>query len=293
MLHHDRGQFIKILERSSAQTGFPLRLLEKDYYLTIILSQINHELSHDLIFKGGTCLNKIYYSYYRLSEDLDFSLRLPQNETTRALRRKLIQPIKESIRTFANMLDLDVPDLEKSGYSESTQYIFYLWYDSVVLNKKEKIKLEIGLRFNPILPVETKKIKHKFFHPFTGEPLFDGGGVISLALKELIAEKLRAATTRLSIAPRDFYDLHFLLPERFDFTDQEFLNLFKKKLAEDHFPTSLKKYGHNLGRTDKEISDMQSRLEFELFPVLPPKEKERFDIQSMLDNFNKIFKDLE
>jgi len=123
MLHHDKGQFIKILERSSAQTGFPLRLLEKDYYLTIILSRINHELSHDLIFKGATCLNKIYYSYYRLSEDLDFSLRLPQNETTITMRRKLIQPIKESIRTFANRLNLDVPDPEKSGHIESTQYI--------------------------------------------------------------------------------------------------------------------------------------------------------------------------
>ncbi|MBU4204495.1 MAG: nucleotidyl transferase AbiEii/AbiGii toxin family protein [Acidobacteria bacterium] len=54
------------------RTGFRASLIEKDYYLTLILSKIN-ELSQDLIFKGGTCLNKIYYSYYRLSEDLDFS----------------------------------------------------------------------------------------------------------------------------------------------------------------------------------------------------------------------------
>ena len=47
-------------------------LLEKDYYLTLILSRAR-ELSEGLIFKGGTCLNKIYYAYYRLSEDLDFT----------------------------------------------------------------------------------------------------------------------------------------------------------------------------------------------------------------------------
>ena len=35
MLHRAKGEFIKVLERSSAQTGFPLRLLEKDYYITI------------------------------------------------------------------------------------------------------------------------------------------------------------------------------------------------------------------------------------------------------------------
>ncbi len=62
MLHNDREEFLKILERTSAQTGFPLRLLEKDYYITVVLSRIN-ELNKDLVFKGGTCLSKIYYSY--------------------------------------------------------------------------------------------------------------------------------------------------------------------------------------------------------------------------------------
>ena len=43
MLHNDKGEFLKILERTSAQTGFPLRLLEKDYYITVVLSKINEE----------------------------------------------------------------------------------------------------------------------------------------------------------------------------------------------------------------------------------------------------------
>jgi len=80
MLHSDKAEFLKVLERTSAQTGFPLRLLEKDYYLTIVLSAINN-LSSNLIFKGGTCLSKIHYSYYRLSEDLDFTLRAYPNNS--------------------------------------------------------------------------------------------------------------------------------------------------------------------------------------------------------------------
>ena len=43
LLHRDRDEFIKILGRASSQTGFPHRLLEKDYYLTVILSQINEK----------------------------------------------------------------------------------------------------------------------------------------------------------------------------------------------------------------------------------------------------------
>jgi len=114
MLHKDKGEFLKILERTSAQTGFPLRLLEKDYYITIVLSGIN-EISSDLVFKGGTCLSKIYYSYYRLSEDLDFTLKLPTNNSTRAVRRNAMKPIKKAIETFLKKLGMSVTNLDKAG----------------------------------------------------------------------------------------------------------------------------------------------------------------------------------
>lgn len=65
MIHEDRKQFIDVINITVQRTGFRAPLLEKDYYLTLILSRV-HEISDDLIFKGGTCLNKIYYSYYRL-----------------------------------------------------------------------------------------------------------------------------------------------------------------------------------------------------------------------------------
>lgn len=284
MLHNDKGEFLKILERTSAQTGFPLRLLEKDYYITVVLSKIN-ELSKDLVFKGGTCLSKIYYSYYRLSEDLDFTLKLPVT-STRAIRSNAMKPIKESLKSFLENFGMSVDGLGKAGHRESTQYIFYLDYDSVVLNKKESIKLEIGLRFNPLLPTLTKKVNHKFLHPFTKELLFDAGSVNCLALKELVAEKLRAAATREVIAARDFYDLGYLLKENFDFKDRELLALFKKKLEEDKFSSDLKKYSVNLGRAEKEVEEMKARVKDELFPVLTLDEQKSFNMQKTLDELN-------
>jgi len=291
MLHSDKEEFLKILERTSAQTGFPLRLLEKDYYITIVLSGIN-ELSKDLVFKGGTCLSKIYYSYYRLSEDLDFTLKLSGN-STRTTRSNAMKPVKEKLRPFLRNIGMSIEDIDKAGYRKSTQYIFYLEYDSVVLSKKESIKLEIGLRFNPILPTVTKKVNHRFLHPFTREPLLDAGSVNCLALKELVAEKLRAAATRKVIAGRDFYDLGYLLREKFDFKDKELLPLFKKKLEEDEFSSDLKKYRVNLGRSDKEIEEMNARVKDELFPVLTIDEQKRFDMQKTLDELNKVFGSIE
>ncbi len=162
MLHHNRDEFLAHLERSAAQTAFPLRLMEKDYYLTIVLDRI-HMLSDDLVFKGGTCLNKIYFSYYRLSEDLDFTLKLPEENITRVSRR----------------------------------------------------------------------------NPFTGEPLFKTGTVSCLPLVELVAEKTRAAISRLHCAPRDFYDLKYALEAGFDFRDENFLEVLKIKLKEDGFSEDL------------------------------------------------------
>ena len=288
MLHSNKDEFLKILERASAQTGFPLRLLEKDYYITVVLSGIN-ELSNDLVFKGGTCFSKIYYCYYRLSEDLDFTLKLSTDNATRSVRRNAIKPIKEVIRPFLKRFNMSIQNLDKAGHRESTQYIYYLDYDSAVLNKKESIKIEIGLRFNPLRPVATQEVNHKFLHPFTKEPLFDAGSVNCLALKELVAEKLRASATREIIASRDFYDLGFLLRVKFNFNNKEQLELFRKKLEEDGFLSDLSKYRVNLGRTDKEIDEMMSRIEDELFSVLTLEEQKSFNMLKTLDELNKVF----
>ncbi|HLD69723.1 MAG TPA: nucleotidyl transferase AbiEii/AbiGii toxin family protein, partial [Candidatus Omnitrophota bacterium] len=174
MIHKDKNQFSDVLNVTAQRTGFRVNLLEKDYYLTLMLSRIN-ELSEDLVFKGGTCINKIYYSYYRLSEDLDFSMRLPAYEATRGMRRRCIQPIKDGIEKFAGQLGMKIDGVETAGRNESKQYVYHFVYKSVVQPTEQQIKFEIGLRFNPILKTERKKVQHKFLHPFTGEPMFDGG----------------------------------------------------------------------------------------------------------------------
>jgi len=287
MLHKDKDKFSDMIYRVVNETGFPAQLLEKDYYVTLILSKIN-DLSEDLVFKGGTCLNKIYYNYYRLSEDLDFSMKLPSYTTTRGNRRKCIQPIKDNIETYVEQFGLKVEDKEKAGRNVSKQYVYYLLYQSALRPLETKIKFEIGLRFNPILDTEEKQVNHKFIHPFTGEPLFDGGSVNCLSLKEIVSEKLRAAAIRETIAPRDFYDLDFILRQGFDLSDKEVLTLFAKKLEEDNGDPDLAKYKTNLGRSDREIKDMKSRIENELFDVLTVSERENFDLDTALNRINKV-----
>jgi len=286
MIHKDKEQFFTLIDRIASLTGFYAPLMEKDYYLTLLLSRI-HELSEDLIFKGGTCLNKIYYSYYRLSEDLDFSMLLPQYKATRGERRKCIRPVKDNIESFVKQFGLKIDDAGNPGRNESKQYVYYLVYDSVTTLSEQTVKLEIGLRFNTILATEKRQVRHKFKHSFTDEPLVDSGEVQCMSLNELVSEKLRAAAIRKIIAPRDFYDTDFILRNKFDLTDKQVITLFKKKLQEDGADPDLGKYRKNLGRSDEEIKDMSSRIETELFDVLTPDERKNFDLNTAFKRINK------
>jgi predicted nucleotidyltransferase component of viral defense system len=293
MLHKDKEKFTDTLYRLVKETGFPAQLLEKDYYLSLILSKAN-EISEDLILKGGTCLNKVYYVYYRLSEDIDFSMKLPQYQATRGERRKCIQPVKDNIENFVKQFGLRVDTTINPGRNESKQYVYHLIYQSALRPMEMKIKFEIGLRFNPIDDIVNNPIQHKFSHPFTGEPLFDGGKINCLSLNEIVSEKLRAAALRLTIAPRDFYDLDFILRNGFNLANRKVIELFKKKIEEDlptprsaSRDTDLAKYRVNLGRSDDEIEDMSSRIETELFDVLTPSERKKFDLDAALKRINK------
>jgi hypothetical protein len=51
-------------------------VVEKDYVLGWLLNAISHhpELGQSWLFKGGTCLKKVFFETYRFSEDLDFTL---------------------------------------------------------------------------------------------------------------------------------------------------------------------------------------------------------------------------
>jgi predicted nucleotidyltransferase component of viral defense system len=289
MIHENKEEFIKSLERASRKKGFLLPLIEKDYYLTLILSRV-HELSEDLIFKGGTCLSKVYYMYYRLSEDLDFSMILPQYEATRGQRRKCIQPVKDRIEKFVEQFRMSIDDPGNPGRNESKQYVYYFVYQSALRPIKSRIKFEIGLRFNPLDSVKKRQIQHAFLHPFTGEPLFDGGKINCLSLNELVSEKLRAAAIRKPIAPRDFYDIDFILRNDFDLTNKEVITLFKKKLEEDGGDTDIGKYKINLGRSDEEIKNIHSRIETELLDVLTSDERKNFNLSVALERINKAMK---
>ena len=70
-LHEDRDRFGEALSFTEAELRFPARLVEKDYYCTVLLEYLAGKVT-GLVFKGGTCLAKVHTHFFRLSEDLGF-----------------------------------------------------------------------------------------------------------------------------------------------------------------------------------------------------------------------------
>jgi len=189
---------------------FRLETVEKDYYLTLI-------------------------NYHRLSEDIDFTYFSSEGIETRSKRSRAITPIREKMPGFLKLLDLKSKKPEGEGFNNSTQYVFSISYPSFISGKDENIKLEISLRQTPIEKPVYNIINHFYKDPFTGEDLIPKNKILSLTLNETVAEKLKAAITRKEIAIRDYYDLWFISETDFDFTDKQFLSIFKKKLEEEKY----------------------------------------------------------
>lgn len=75
-LHLDPNAFQVLIEQIHNQTGHRTDVLEKDYYVTLILKELSKKQEQGLpaYFKGGTALYKALKTTNRFSEDIDLSV---------------------------------------------------------------------------------------------------------------------------------------------------------------------------------------------------------------------------
>lgn len=84
-LHKNPEMFSDAVVAASEYFNVAPALIEKDYYVTLILKRLNQEIP-GLLFKGGTSLSKCYKLIDRFSEDIDLTLDL--SHFTQAPKRK-------------------------------------------------------------------------------------------------------------------------------------------------------------------------------------------------------------
>ncbi|MBI5635878.1 nucleotidyl transferase AbiEii/AbiGii toxin family protein [Candidatus Micrarchaeota archaeon] len=83
----------------SRLTGYSNNLVEKDVWQKLVLEKLysSRELQDKLVFKGGTCITRTLFGYYRFSEDLDFVWTTRQSRAFyKTFSRLYLGPLSET-----------------------------------------------------------------------------------------------------------------------------------------------------------------------------------------------------
>lgn len=89
-LHSDRAAFELIIDEVANGRGIRRDVLEKDYYVTLMLKELAErpEQGH-AYFKGGTALYKALRSIRRFSEDIDLTVYVEDCPTPSQAKKRL------------------------------------------------------------------------------------------------------------------------------------------------------------------------------------------------------------
>lgn len=150
-LHNNKDLFFEIITRTSEQFGIDKTIVEKDYYVSLLLNSLVDEIP-EIVFKGGTSLSKCYKIINRFSEDIDITFS--QTEISHKKRRE----IKNKINEICEKLNLKIVNYSeiKSGRDYNCFIIDYSpVFDNNYINSQ--LLLEIVYMVKPY-PIEKQKI---------------------------------------------------------------------------------------------------------------------------------------
>lgn len=140
-LHLDKDAFQVLLNNVHGRTGYRLDVLEKDYYVVLILKELA-ELQRDGLpayFKGGTALYKALKTTNRFSEDIDLSV-----DTRECSRTQNDKRLEKATKNYTSL----VRNAEE-GKTNRSEVLAMYHYDPIVpydeddaLQRFGKLKVE-------------------------------------------------------------------------------------------------------------------------------------------------------
>ena len=270
--HKQKERFLSAVRSTAGMTGFSEELIEKDYYCSLILKEMFQSWSCPLVFKGGTLLNKVHVGFYRLSEDLDFSISAKEG-LSRKKRSVLAQSAKKSVVSAVKNLSLTLSK-PFEGRNENRLYSAETEYESSVSEHKKTIKVGFAVQ-EKVWEREESAAKTLLMDPIAKKPGVPNFRVTCLSLKEAYSEKIRAALSRKKPAVRDIFDIHYALKKRI---------IENKGLIKIHDISPMVKYklkvlNRTIDLSSSRKKELLSQLQTDLKPVLRKQDFEDFDFE--------------
>lgn len=153
-LHKNREVFKEIIEQVADYNGRTVTVVEKDYYVTLILRLLTEQLDQ-CVFKGGTSLSKGFHVIDRFSEDIDITFKEHIGESRRKkLKNVVLKGISETLEMpIANWNEIQ-SDRDYNAYLFSYISVFDLQDDR--LPQYVKLETALGSYSFPTQVVEIK-----------------------------------------------------------------------------------------------------------------------------------------
>ena len=230
-LHLDKYAFDTIISNISKRCNVRRDILEKDYYVTLILNELSKRDNQGYAyFKGGTALYKGLKSIKRFSEDIDLTVNVSDCSNSQ-MKKRLVDS------TRYDSLPLDKELSNKKGSIE-VQYVYESLYNVDIndaLQRFGKLKIE-STNFGISEPTSVVSIAPHLYELATNEEKnilesqyeiypFD---IITLSIERIFMDKLFAAEhyhriNKLFDLSKHLYDLSVLL------NDERIINFINSK----------------------------------------------------------------
>lgn len=141
-LHLRKDDFESLINICSRFFHIPTSAIRKDYFICLILKNLEQSLFIDqVVFKGGTSLSKCYPgSIERFSEDIDLTF-MPGSDLN---DKKIDKKLKELEQILVGYGCIEKINDERNSRNKSA----YVWFNEEY-KEDERIKLEIGSRIVP------------------------------------------------------------------------------------------------------------------------------------------------
>ena len=140
-LHKDKAAFKDLIEQVAEQNGRTPNVIEKDYYVTLILKLLAEKLDK-CVFKGGTSLSKGFHVIDRFSEDIDITFNEHIGEARRKkLKNVVLKGISEELEMPISNWNQTQSDRDYNAYLFSYTSVFGVEDDRML----QSVKLETAL----------------------------------------------------------------------------------------------------------------------------------------------------
>ena len=228
------------IDEYSKRLGFSRGQTEKDYMQYHALQFIGRTTGNGLVFKGGTCLQKVF-SLDRFNEDLDFTLDKGSGESPR---------LPGLVGHFEA---LGYPAQRRAVARSGGKDSFRILMEGPLFDGGPLSRCSMTVNISSRGDLVKDPVIKRLVPPYAEIPPLI---VYHMDIREMLAEKVRALLMREKA--RDLYDIHFLL---------------KKGVGPDRslVESKLSIYDVRLSRTglQRSIASKGTIWKKELMPLLP------------------------